>query len=142
MYISLLLKMINGFSWPAKIMASPFKSNAINLSAKSFKIFRSSNWCCFHFHISLTDNCLNCQIAFIIKIVFSWRSLGLMCLQFFTLNLTLWYWSCLVLWSSTKASLQSSCFYLIYEELVSKTSYTHPPPDMLLIYIIDFLLQL
>ena len=25
MYISLLLKMINGFSWPAKIMASPFK---------------------------------------------------------------------------------------------------------------------
>ena len=28
----------------------------------------------------------------------------------------------------------------IYEELVSKTSYIHP--DMLLIYIIDFLLQL
>ena len=27
MYVSLLLKMINGFSWPAKIMASPFKSN-------------------------------------------------------------------------------------------------------------------
>ena len=27
----------------------------------------------------------------------------------------------------------------IYEELVSKTSYIHP--DMLLIYIIDFLLQ-
>ena len=25
MYISLLLKMINGFSWPAKIMVSPFK---------------------------------------------------------------------------------------------------------------------
>ena len=25
MYISLLLKMINGFSWPGKIMASPFK---------------------------------------------------------------------------------------------------------------------
>ena len=25
MYISLLLKMINGFFWPAKIMASPFK---------------------------------------------------------------------------------------------------------------------
>ena len=25
MYISFLLKMINGFSWPAKIMASPFK---------------------------------------------------------------------------------------------------------------------
>ena len=24
MYIFLLLKMINGFSWPAKIMASPF----------------------------------------------------------------------------------------------------------------------
>ena len=24
MYISLLLKMINGFSWPAKIMVSPF----------------------------------------------------------------------------------------------------------------------
>ena len=27
MFISLLLKMINGFSWPAKIMASPFKWN-------------------------------------------------------------------------------------------------------------------
>ena len=27
MYTSLLLKMINGFSWPAKIMASPFKGN-------------------------------------------------------------------------------------------------------------------
>ena len=26
MYISLLLKMIYGFSWPAKIMASPFNS--------------------------------------------------------------------------------------------------------------------
>ena len=26
-YISLLLKMINGFSWPAKIMASPFKAH-------------------------------------------------------------------------------------------------------------------
>ena len=25
MYISLLLKMIYGFSWPAKIMVSPFK---------------------------------------------------------------------------------------------------------------------
>ena len=25
MYISLLLKMINGFSWPGKIMVSPFK---------------------------------------------------------------------------------------------------------------------
>ena len=25
MYISLLLKMINGFSWSAKIIASPFK---------------------------------------------------------------------------------------------------------------------
>ena len=25
MYISLLLKMINGFSWPAKFMAIPFK---------------------------------------------------------------------------------------------------------------------
>ena len=25
MYIFLLLKMINGFFWPAKIMASPFK---------------------------------------------------------------------------------------------------------------------
>ena len=29
MYISLLLKMINGFSWPAKIMVSPFKWNVI-----------------------------------------------------------------------------------------------------------------
>ena len=29
LYISLLLKMINGFSWPAKIMASPFKTNHI-----------------------------------------------------------------------------------------------------------------
>ena len=28
MYISLLLKMINGFSWPTKIMVSPFKSIA------------------------------------------------------------------------------------------------------------------
>ena len=28
MYISLLLKMINGFSWPAKIMVSPFKSHS------------------------------------------------------------------------------------------------------------------
>ena len=27
MYISLLLKMIKGFSWPAKIMASPFNEN-------------------------------------------------------------------------------------------------------------------
>ena len=29
MYISLLLKMINGFSWPAKTMASPFKFGGI-----------------------------------------------------------------------------------------------------------------
>ena len=31
MYISLLLKMINGFSWPAKIMVSPFKVNFLSL---------------------------------------------------------------------------------------------------------------
>ena len=30
MYISLLLKMINGFSWPSKIMASPFKTLSQN----------------------------------------------------------------------------------------------------------------
>ena len=29
MYISLLLKMINGFSWPAKIMASPFNAKLL-----------------------------------------------------------------------------------------------------------------
>ena len=34
MYISLLLKMIYGFSWPAKIMASPFKEI---LPFKAFK---------------------------------------------------------------------------------------------------------
>ena len=32
MYISLLLKMINGFSWPAKIMASPFKLKCLGKS--------------------------------------------------------------------------------------------------------------
>ena len=29
MYISLLLKMVNGFSWPAKIMASPFNIQSL-----------------------------------------------------------------------------------------------------------------
>ena len=29
MYISLILKMINGFSWPAKIMAIPSENNLI-----------------------------------------------------------------------------------------------------------------
>ena len=33
MYISLLLKMINGFSWPGKIMASPF-----NISISDFQL--------------------------------------------------------------------------------------------------------
>ena len=37
MYISLLLKIINGFSWPAKIMASPF--NFLFL-----KILAQKNW--------------------------------------------------------------------------------------------------
>ena len=32
MYIFLLLKMINGFSWPAKIMVSPFKAWFSSLS--------------------------------------------------------------------------------------------------------------
>ena len=32
MYISLLLKMINVFSWPAKIMASPFKIRTLTLN--------------------------------------------------------------------------------------------------------------
>ena len=36
MYISLLLKMINGFSWPAKIMVSPFNTN--ELSKKSTEL--------------------------------------------------------------------------------------------------------
>ena len=35
MYISLLLKMKYGFSWPAKIMASPFKWNWLNGSGCS-----------------------------------------------------------------------------------------------------------
>ena len=33
MYISLLLKMIYGFSWPAKIMASPFNYQTENYCA-------------------------------------------------------------------------------------------------------------
>ena len=43
MYISLLLKMINGFSWPAKIMASPFnvhlKENKMRII--EFFVFRA-----------------------------------------------------------------------------------------------------
>ena len=34
MYISLLLKMINGFFWPGKIMASPFKDCRMGPSDK------------------------------------------------------------------------------------------------------------
>ena len=43
MYISLLLKMINGFSWPAKIMASPFKCKFI-VSMKARWLLRSSTF--------------------------------------------------------------------------------------------------
>ena len=39
MYISLLLKMINGFSWPAKIMASLFKYQYIGENNKTQRIF-------------------------------------------------------------------------------------------------------
>ena len=38
MYISLLLKIINGFSWPAKIMVSPF-NNGFTLDLAEIGIF-------------------------------------------------------------------------------------------------------
>ena len=49
MYISLLLKMINGFSWPGKIMASPFKGYCTpNLELACFvcylKIVNTNLW--------------------------------------------------------------------------------------------------
>ena len=40
--ISLILKMKNGFSWPAKIMASPFKcifSDLFSLSLATLKVY-------------------------------------------------------------------------------------------------------
>ena len=42
MYISLLLKMINGFSWPAKIMASPFKGDKILIAEMCFWSWKHS----------------------------------------------------------------------------------------------------
>ena len=37
MYISLLLKMINGFSWPAKLMASPFNITITEVNSSVLK---------------------------------------------------------------------------------------------------------
>ena len=39
MYISLLQNMMNGFSWPAKIMAGPFKSYGSDMLGMYFFIF-------------------------------------------------------------------------------------------------------
>ena len=41
-YISLLLKMINGFSWPGKIMASPFNGNACIIGIGCEHVIESS----------------------------------------------------------------------------------------------------
>ena len=38
MYISLLLKMINGFFWPAKIMVSPFKAKILDLQPEKYEL--------------------------------------------------------------------------------------------------------
>ena len=48
MYISLLMKMINGFLWPEKIMASPFKSNSCCAQGQNYS-WRSNGCCFLHF---------------------------------------------------------------------------------------------
>ena len=62
MYVSLLLKMINGFSWPVKIMASPFniEVDTVVMSAHPFflKPNNEQNMCEKHILIDLSA-CFN-----------------------------------------------------------------------------------
>ena len=59
MYISLLLKMINGFSWPAKIMASPFN------------VGNTHKWC----RQTMTDKVIFEYRHIVKQYVWSWISL-------------------------------------------------------------------
>ena len=48
LYISLLLKMMNGFSWPAKIVASPFKKRYVGWFLRIILLSRVYE--SFHYH--------------------------------------------------------------------------------------------
>ena len=70
MYISSLLKMINGFSWPAKIMASPFKIRTLCPATATYLIYLA---------LSHVYKFLSMLSVFIRKENLGWIKLAKMC---------------------------------------------------------------